>query len=137
MMSPPSVGNPRRAITRPLSSRTEATVVAWWTSNATYLVVRFMRAAPCCGPRVLVDSMVTATGALSTCVRRRYWKLVSYSAKQYREDLATALYMAVGLSFIAAIPLAFLGLANLVDLVRQRPLEVPWVTYLAVLLVVP
>ena len=60
-----------------------------------------------------------------------------YSPKQYREDLATALYMAVGLSFIAAIPLALLGFANLVDLVRQRPLEVPWLTYLAVLLVVP
>src|SRR6266513_668866 len=45
--------------------------------------------------------------------------------------------MAVGLSFIAAIPLALLGLVNLVDLVRQRPLEVPWLTYFAVLLVVP
>src|SRR5437867_4629629 len=66
-----SVGTMDRAITRPFSSRTEATVIAWWTSNATYLVVRFMRAAPCCGPRVLVDSMATARGALSTCVRRR------------------------------------------------------------------
>ena len=72
VMAPPSVGSTLRAITRPLSSRTEATVVARWTSNATYLVVRFMRAAPCCGPRVLVDSMVTARGALSTCVRQRY-----------------------------------------------------------------
>ena len=45
-------------------------VVAWWTSNATYLVVRFMSAGPCCAPRVLVDSMVAARGALSTCVRR-------------------------------------------------------------------
>ncbi len=30
-----------------------------------------MRAAPCCGPRVLVDSMVAARGVLSTCVRLR------------------------------------------------------------------
>src|SRR5438034_7566362 len=66
-----SVGTTVRAITRPFSSRTDATVVAWWTSNATYLVVRFMRAAPCWGPRVLVDSMVAARGALSTCVRQR------------------------------------------------------------------
>src|SRR2546430_7252228 len=65
-----SVGNTLRAITRPLSSRTDATVVAWCTSNATYFVVRFMRAAPCWGPQVLVDSMVAAGGALSTCVRR-------------------------------------------------------------------
>ena len=28
--------------------RTDATVVAWWTSSATYLVVDFLRAAPCC-----------------------------------------------------------------------------------------
>jgi len=34
------------------------------------LVVRFMRAAPCWDPRVLVDSMVAARGALSTCVRQ-------------------------------------------------------------------
>src|SRR5881628_3709799 len=67
---PLSVGNTLRAITRPLSSRTDATVVAWCTSNATYFVVRFMRAAPCWGPQVLVDSMVAAGGALSTCVRR-------------------------------------------------------------------
>src|SRR2546427_10930381 len=56
VITPPSVGSTLRAITRPLSSRTDATVVAWWTSNATYLVVRFMRAAPCWDPRVLVDS---------------------------------------------------------------------------------
>ncbi len=35
-----------------LSSRTDALVVAWCTSNATYWFVRFMRAAPCCGPRL-------------------------------------------------------------------------------------
>src|SRR5438552_9422963 len=39
---------------------------------ATYLVVRFMRAAPCCGPWVRDDSMVATRGVLSTCVRPRY-----------------------------------------------------------------
>src|SRR5437867_2893757 len=37
-------------ITRSFSSRTAAIVAAWWTSNATYWVVRFMRAPPCRGP---------------------------------------------------------------------------------------
>jgi hypothetical protein len=49
----------------------EATVVAWCASSATYLVMQFMRAAPCYGcPRIFVNSMVAAWGALSTCVRR-------------------------------------------------------------------
>jgi hypothetical protein len=62
---------------------------------------------------------------------------VSYSAKQYREDLIMALSMALGLTFIAAIPLGLLGIVNIVDVARNRPLELPWVTYLAVLFVVP
>jgi len=42
-------------------------------------VVRFMRAAPCCGPWRFDTSMVAARGALSICVRpRRPWTL-SYS----------------------------------------------------------
>src|SRR5689334_18292362 len=45
--------------------------------------------------------------------------------------------MAVGLSFIAALPLGLLGVANLIDVARQRPLEVPWLTYAAALIVVP
>src|SRR2546425_11168128 len=95
-MAPPSVGNTLRAITRPLSSRTEATVVAWWTSNATYLVVRFMRAAPCRGPRVLVDSMVTARGALSTCVRLQHTQAIVTPRHQLAlRILAPALLLAV------------------------------------------
>jgi hypothetical protein len=48
-----------------------------------------------------------------------------------------ATFMALGLTFIAAIPLGILGVVNLVDLVRHRPLELPWSTYAAVLVVVP
>jgi hypothetical protein len=62
---------------------------------------------------------------------------MSHSASRYREDLVMALFAALGLTFIAAIPLGLLGIVNLVDLFKRRPLEVPWMTYFAVLLVVP
>src|SRR5438132_4204689 len=60
-----------------------------------------------------------------------------YSGKQYREDLTIAMFMALGLTFVAAVPLGILGVVNLVELVRRRPLQVPWLSYLAVLVVVP
>ncbi len=60
-----------------------------------------------------------------------------YSAKQYREDLFFGLYMAVGFTFIAAIPLGLLGLANLIAYVRHRPQELPWSTYWPIVVVVP
>jgi hypothetical protein len=62
---------------------------------------------------------------------------VPYSANQYRADLVMALLMALGFTFIAAIPLGILGIVNLVASIRHRPLELPWPTYLAVVLVVP
>jgi hypothetical protein len=58
-----------QAITRPVSTRTVATVVAWCTSSATYFVVCFMRAAPWLVPCVLVDFMVPPRGVLSISVR--------------------------------------------------------------------
>src|SRR3970040_1962716 len=68
-MAVASVGTTLRAITRPVSSRTAATVVAWCTSRPTYLGVRFMSAAPCCGPWEFDNSMVAARGVLSISVR--------------------------------------------------------------------
>src|SRR5258705_4817221 len=65
-----SVGTMVRAITRPLSSRTVVTVVAWWTSSPTYLVDRFMRAAPCRDPWDFDNSMVAVRGVLSISVRQ-------------------------------------------------------------------
>jgi len=62
---------------------------------------------------------------------------VSYSAARYREDVVKAVLAALGLTLIAAIPLGLLGVANLVDLFRHQPLEVPWMTYFASLLIVP
>jgi hypothetical protein len=62
---------------------------------------------------------------------------VSYSSRQYRDDLAIGLLMALGLTLIAAIPLAIAGVLNLAALLRHRPLEVPWLAYLAMWVVVP
>jgi hypothetical protein len=59
-------------ITRPLPSRIETTVVAWCASSPTYLIVRFMRTAPWCDPRVCAKSMVAPGGVLSICVMHPY-----------------------------------------------------------------
>jgi hypothetical protein len=46
--------------------------VAWWTSRATYFVVRFMSAAPCTGAWLFfANSTVPPPGVLPKCVRLR------------------------------------------------------------------
>ena len=45
--------------------------------------------------------------------------------------------MALGLTFIAAIPLGLLGIVNLVETVAHKPLELPWITYFATIIAVP
>src|SRR5690242_8898061 len=62
------VGRIVRAITRPLSSRTTITVVAWCTSSPAYLDVRFMRAAPGCDLWFGDASTVAVRGVLSISV---------------------------------------------------------------------
>jgi hypothetical protein len=54
----------------PAESRTVATVVAWWTSRPTYFIELLMRAAPCCGSRLVRNRGIAAGGVLSICVRR-------------------------------------------------------------------
>lgn len=48
-----SVGSTLRAMILPPESSTVADVVAWCTSSPTYLVEHLLRAASCCGERVL------------------------------------------------------------------------------------
>src|SRR5688572_16863417 len=64
------MGRTVRAITRPFSWRTVDDVFGWWTSSATYFVVRFIRAAPGCGPWLGDASTVTPRDVLSIAVRR-------------------------------------------------------------------
>ena len=45
--------------------------------------------------------------------------------------------MALGLTFVAAIPLGVLGIVNLVETVSHHPLEIPWGTYFAIIIAVP
>jgi hypothetical protein len=55
---------------------------------------------------------------------------MSYSSKQYRQDLTFASLMAVGFTLIAAVPLGLMGIVNVVKLVRTGTADVPWSTYL-------
>jgi hypothetical protein len=62
---------------------------------------------------------------------------VAYTVTQYRADIVKSLYAAVGLTFIAALPLGLLGVVDLVEALSRRPLEVPWGTYFAIIVAVP
>jgi len=45
--------------------------------------------------------------------------------------------MALGLTFIAAIPLGLLGIVNLIETISHKPLEISWFTYLATISAIP
>lgn len=57
-------------MTPPLRFLTDARVVAWWTSSATYLLVLFLRAARWWCPQDFDNSIVSPRGVLSTCIGR-------------------------------------------------------------------
>jgi hypothetical protein len=62
--------------------------------------------------------------------------MIGYSTSQYRKDARFGLLMALGIAVISALPLAAIGLLNLWRMLGREPLEMPWSTYGAVLLVV-
>src|SRR5881396_3335160 len=75
----------RSARTRPLSSRTDALVVAWCASNATYFVVRFTRAALAMTfkraiwyPIAVVLSVVNLAGVIAFAAQP--WHAASHAA---------------------------------------------------------
>jgi len=60
----------------------------------------------------------------------------AYSAGQLRSDLTASFFMAAGFSLLAAVPFAIGGVINVLDVVRKKPLSVPWRTYVLSVLVV-
>jgi len=62
--------------------------------------------------------------------------VTSYTRERLVQDLVMGALMALGLTLVAALPLAFLGLRNLLQALRGR-LEMPWPTYGELWLVIP
>ncbi len=65
-------------------------------SSPTYLLFRFMRAAPCFGPWLFPSSTVPAGGVLSSCVRQPYRGSICSYVQRSGEELKPRLERPVG-----------------------------------------